>query len=413
VPHAGIPTAGIVDATLALHPGRQITGALQLAGGVLPIAASIGTLRDVAADLTLGRTITGTLDGKLGRGTVHAEAHPRDGTTTTAVLRLRDVPALGAARPIITADLEAACLDVTTAAARLCGDITVGDARITLPEHPGTPLLDPSVPGDLVFVGAPDSAAADGRAPVAPGPPSHPWLVANVILSSTRLSAPAVVEGIGFQATLHGRDKLSVSIGDTVGVVGDIVLDSADVDLLGRRYDLERSELQFDGTADPVLAIHLRHQFPELALNVAISERASRWKLHLSSDPGGYSDDQLFGFLLGGEPGGDPVYQTREAVAGASSRLITGAVGRRLSKVLPIKLDVSCEPATTVTSASCTAGKWFSERLFLSYRRTSEPLPDENANGLDLQYRLGGKSFELTGGDRAHYGADLLWRHRW
>jgi len=402
-----VPTAGVVDAELALRAG-EITGALHLTGGELPIAASIGTLRDVSADLAIGRTITGTFDGALGGGTVHGEAHLRHGTTATAVLKLRNVPALGAARPIITADLEAPCLDVTTAAARLCGDVTVKNARITLPEHPGTPLLDPSVPGDLVFVGA------DTVGTVAPSQPSHPWLVASVILQSTRISAGAVVEGIGFQATLHGRDKLAVSIGDTIGVVGDVVLDSADVDLLGRRYDLERSELQFDGTVDPVLAIHLRHQFPELALNVAITERASRWKLHLSSDPGGYSDDQLFGFLLGGEPGGDPVYQTREAVAGASSRLVSGALGRRLSKVLPIKLDaISCEPATTVTSASCSAGKWFSERLFLSYRRTSEPLPDENANGLDLQYRLGRKSFELTGGDRAHYGADLLWRHRW
>jgi hypothetical protein len=50
---------------------------------------------------------------------------------------------------------------------------------------------------------------------------------------------------------------------------------------------------------------------------------------------------------------------------------------------------VACEPATTSTSRSCTFGKRLSPRLFL------KALP------------------EVTGGDREHYGADLLWRHRW
>ena len=409
LPRALVPTAGIVDAELALRPDRGVTGALHLRGGELPIAASIGTVREVSADLAVDRTITGTVDGKLGRGTIHAEVRAHDGAPGSAVVKLRSVPALGAARPIITADISAGCLELTPDRARLCGDVNVANAHIKLPEHPGTPLLDPKVPGDLVFAGA-----SDGAARGAPEPPAHPWLVANVVLASTRLDAGAIAAGVGVQATLHSRNKLAVSIGDTVGVVGDIEIDSADLDLLGRRYDLEPSELRFDGTIDPVLAIHLRHQFPELALNVAITDRASRWKLQLTSDPGGYSTDQLFGFLIGGEPGGDSTTQTREAVAGASTRLISGALGQRLSRLLPIRLDaVSCEPATTVTSASCSAGRWLSERLFLSYRRISEPLPDENANGLDLQYRLGHKSFELSGGDRAHWGGDVLWRHRW
>lgn len=81
--------------------------------------------------------------------------------------------------------------------------------------------------------------------------------------------------------------------------------------------------------------------------------------------------------------------------------------------MLPIQLDVSCEPATTVTRASCSVGKWFSDRMFLTVRQVLDAQPDENASSLDLQYRLGRKSLELSGGDRAHYGADVVWRHRW
>jgi autotransporter translocation and assembly factor TamB len=119
--------------------------------------------------------------------------------------------------------------------------------------------------------------------------------------------------------------------------------------------------------------------------------------------------------LLGGEPGGDPSTQTGEAVKNSVALGVSGMVGRRISKVLPIRVDaLSCEPATTATSAACTVGKWLSQRLFLAYRQHLEPRADENANDVQFQYRLGPRVLiEGSGGDRNHAGADLLWRHRW
>jgi autotransporter translocation and assembly factor TamB len=403
------------SADLRLRAGRQLTGEIHVTGGTLPIAAAVGTLRDVAADVTIDeRAITGTIDGKLGRGTIRLAAAAATDLSTIDVreLRLRNVSVLGGLRPIVSAKLGTADHEpLVRRDGVLRGALTVEGASITFPEHPGTPLLDADAPTDLVFAGAREAVAASG-----PRAPAHPWLVVDLALGPTRLEARNVVGsvGLGGKGTLRSK-TLTVSIGDTVGVRGNLAIDNAHVDFLGRRYLLEASGVEFDGTIDPVLEIHMTHQFPALALKVDVRGRASQPEPQLSSDLGGYSRDQLVGFFVGGEPGGDPSSQTGEAVKGALALGISGQLGRRINKVLPVKLDaLSCEPATTATSASCAAGKWLSQRLFLTYRQHLEPRSNENANDLQLQYRLGRKALiDMAGGDRGHLGLDLLWRHRW
>lgn len=412
--------AGVVEARLDLRDGRML-GKATLTGGALPVAATIGTLRDAAAEITLDeRAITAELTARLGAGKLHLTADaPTDLAAIHARLGLEQVSPLTAMRPIINADLKAElhlggarrCGSALLERARLCGEVTVERALVAVPEHAGPPLLDPAAPSDLIFVGA------AARAPEAPLP-ARPLLAFELAFTGTRVEAPSVAEGIGLQATLGG-DRLVVSIGPTVEVLGRVELDNAYVDFLGRRYQLDASDVTFDGTIDPLLAIHMTHAFPELTLGVDLRGRASKWERpQFSSDPGGYSQDQLFGFFLGGEPGGDPGSQTREAFAGAAARLVSGRLGRQIGKVLPIQLDtVSCEPATTASAAtggSCTFGKWLSQRLFVAYRQHLGGAPDENTGDVQVQVRMGRRVvIEGTGGDRGHYGADLLWRRRW
>jgi hypothetical protein len=455
LPLPRVPIAGVVDAKLRLRAGSHIAGDLDVTNGVLPISASLGTLRDATTHLWIREdgAIAGTLKGKLGGGTVDLDADiATDGTTIVQTLQLDHVSVPTAFHPVINADLTA---ELHLEGMQLRGKATVRQAHITLPEHVGPALLDASVPPDLEFtlpgaVAAPGAQAAGAQssraqaegqtpgpqvsraqapgtqapgaqAPEAQASKSRPWLDVELTLLPTQIDAPNVVDsvGLGIHANLHSSNTLQVSIGNTVGVHGNIVVDNADVDFLGRRYDLDeskQSQLKFEGTTDPELDIHMTHQFPTLTMTVGLRGPASKWqKPDLSSDPASYSYDRLFGFLLGGEPGGDPNSQTREAVKGAAALAISGKLGREINKVLPIKVDaLSCEPATTATSASCTVGKWLSQRLFLSYRQHLEALRDENANDVQFQYRVGRKVLiEGTGGDRGHYGADLLWRHRW
>ncbi|HSR96304.1 MAG TPA: translocation/assembly module TamB domain-containing protein [Kofleriaceae bacterium] len=428
LPAALVSASGTLDADLTVASAR-LGGTLTLTGGSLPIGATIGTLRDARATVSIDdRAIHAAVRGRLGRGTIDLTANAAgDLATIDARLRLAGVSPITALRPIIDADIDARLrlgddqpCSPGAAAARVCGKIEIASARITLPDHPSTPLLDVQAPADLRFVAAApagSAAAAPPRSAPAASPSQRPWLIASVTLDSTPVIAEDVAEGVSFHASVHS-DGLALTVGDALGLRGSVEIDHADADILGRRYAVEPSALTFAGTADPQIDIRMSHQFPDLALDVAILGSASTPDLRLSSEPGGYTYDQLFGFLLGGEPGGEPGSQTRDAVTAGGARWLSGKLGRRISKVLPVKLDaISCEPATSasaVAGGSCTFGKWFSERLFVAYRQHLGGTTDENTGDIQVQYRMGRKVLiEGSGGDRGHIGADLLYRHRW
>jgi hypothetical protein len=331
-------------------------------------------------------------------------------------MTLEQVAPIAARRPVITAALRA---QLERVAGQLRADVTVERAAITLLERTGPRLLDTAAPADLRLPGAPP-AAGPARAP------SHPWLIVHVRPAELQLDARDLAEGVGVLAELR-TGPLEVSIGDTIGLVGRIAIASDAVEIVSRRYIVDLtprgpSGIEFDGTTDPLVDLRLSYPFPELTLNVDVFGRLSKLgRPSFSSDPGGYSQDQLFGFFLGAAPGGDPGSQTRdrtrEAVAAAGLRVVSGKLGRQVAKVLPVKVDtLSCEPdplATASTSGSCTIGTWLSQNLFVAYRQRLQPRADENSGDVQFQYRLGGKVLiQGTGGDRGYYGVDVLWRHR-
>ncbi|HEX3476571.1 MAG TPA: translocation/assembly module TamB domain-containing protein [Kofleriaceae bacterium] len=432
LPGALASAAGVVDGEIALRPGGRVTGRLHVAGGALPLAAAVGTLRDATADITSdGSAIHADLHGRLGRGTIDVGADaPVDLAHATAHVTLRGVSPIAALRPVISAELTA---DLHRAADQLRGSVTVADgASIALPSRAGTPLLDPAVPPDLVLAGAPVARPRDPRAP------AHPWLVVEVHAPPIRFEAHDLDQGVGVVGAVIASvqtDRLEVAIGDTVGVTGVVQLESDDVDILGRRYLVEPvrdgpSRLVFDGTLDPRITIAMSYPFPDLTLHVDLSGRVSKPDPpRFSSDPPGlYTQDQLFGFFLGAEPNTDPGSSARDpargAVAGGGTRLLAAKIGAQLNKVLPVELkfDLSCEPdptATTTTLGSCTAGRWvripwLKQRAYVVSRYRPQPHPDENTAEAQVQFRLP-HGFLLQGsdGDRGYLDADLLWRHRW
>jgi hypothetical protein len=135
----------------------------------------------------------------------------------------------------------------------------------------------------------------------------------------------------------------------------------------------------------------------------------------MSSDPPSYSQGQLLGFLLGGDPAGDP--QTGGAsdrVADAGSSLIANKIGGYVRRALPIDIDVlRYESASATSSAAVTVGTWISHTLFLAYRQHLSARPDENTGEGELEYWISRRVvIEGVAGDRA-VGADLLWRKRY
>ncbi len=175
--------------------------------------------------------------------------------------------------------------------------------------------------------------------------------------------------------------------------------------------------MHFDGSTDPVLDLRITHDFPDVTTVTEIRGRASKPELGLSSNPGIYTQAELLGFLLGGEPSGDPndAPSAQQRVAAAGESYVANKVGGYVKKALPVDVDVlRYESATSTSSAAVTVGTWLTHELFLAWRQHLEARPDENAGEGEIEYWLQRRLvIEGTVGDRGYDGADLLWRRRW
>jgi hypothetical protein len=372
------------------------------------------------------------LTGGLGGGAIHLTADaPPDLASASAKVSLSKVALLGSRRTEISAEIDA---KLELAGGQVRGDLELSHTKIHVLPRAGAALLDVDAPTDLELPGGTQrttiTATAPGAkpAPAAPvAPPASPPVRLHVALGNTTLWAPEAVQVIPgvdvatAYVTAHSEDGLDVTLGDSVNVVGRIEVDSGDVDFLGRRYMITpvSSAVAFDGSLDPLLLIQMAYAFPSMTLTADVRGRVSAPEPHLSTDVAGYSDDQLFAFFLGGSPSNDLASAsdtgTRDAVASAIAKVATGALGRQANRFLPVKLDsVACAPGTTAASGSCSLGKQLSHGLYLYYSTRPAPLPTENTNEFQLQYRLNNTTLiDVTGGDHGNDSVDILSRHPW
>lgn len=153
-------------------------------------------------------------------------------------------------------------------------------------------------------------------------PPERPMFVANIEVSRTHVESKEV------RGYVNG--KLTVAIDEhEIGVVGNVWLGDGDLDLFDRRYMIDRAALHFDGSTDPVLDVRIVHDFPEVTTITEVHGRMSKPELRMSSSPPIYSQAELLGFLLGGEPGGDPnqAPSARDKVTGAGTSFVANQIG--------------------------------------------------------------------------------------
>ena len=402
--------AGTLEADLRLKgvdPSLgTVRGTLTLSDGRVPIAPAIGTMRKANISLSIEDTgITAKVDGKLGAGsfTLTATADPA-GVDTTIDATLTKVSPIGALQPILDATLHG---KVHRTGLSWIGKATISKASVEVPSESGHELLDSAAPADLIFVDLPIP-----RVPLGARAPQQPFLVLDVELEPAQITVPE------FAVDAVAAGKLRVAVGDTVGLDGEIRIERGNADLFGHRYRVDLGRLAFDGTTDGILDLKLAHDFSDMTMFVRFAGRLSELSKQdpeFSSQPGVYTQGQLLGFFLGGEPGGDPSKQTREAAVGFGAALASSKIGKKLKKYLPISIDVlRCDPGATSSSASCTLGTWVTRKVFLSYKQRLEGRYDENSyeGAVEWHFRPSWE-LDLSGGDRNYYGGDLLWRRRW
>jgi hypothetical protein len=413
-PDPGNGAKGILDANLTvkgLDPTTaQITGELHLKNARMPIAPNVGTMRDGTVDVKIDdKQIVLAATGKLGHGDLKLDGTIElAGTNLSggqAVLTLHKVSPIGAVEPEINAV-------ITTKMSRQnevwTADVVIDKGFVKIGKS-GEALKPVGMPSDMRLGGPKKQAPALSKdGPNAPPPPAKPALIAKVTLK------PVKVEASEFRTTVNGT--LDVTVGETMGVKGTIEASSGDLDLFDRRYRIERAAVMFDGTVDPNLEVRIVHDFSDVTTITEVRGRLSKPDLVLTSDPGLYSQTELLGFLLGGEPGGDPTSGTASDKAAAlGSSIIANQIGGYVKKALPIDIDViRYESATATSSAAITVGTWITHTLFFSVSQHLETRADENTDEGTLEYWFTRRlELELTAGDRNYDGVDLLWRKRY
>jgi autotransporter translocation and assembly factor TamB len=401
--------AGRLDADLTvkgLDPRTaKLAGEVHLSNARIPIAPTIGTLRRAKLDVVIGEhDIRLKVDGRLGGGKVVGDgAIALDGAAVTGgdiKLTLRKVSPIGVVEPVVDADVT---VKLHHEPDRWVADVGVRNAVVTVPSGRGEQLKPAGAPPDMVFM----NGERITRRPMKKEVPIRPMIVANVTLYPTHLKSDEL------RGIVKGKLSLTAD-GEAVGIVGTIDAERGDLDLFGTRYQVERASVRFDGTIDPVIDVRISHDFPEVTTVTEVRGRLSKPELTMSSNPGTYSQGQLLGFLLGGEPTGEP-NSGRDVATSAGTSLVANKIGGYVKGALPIDLDVlRYEAATSTTSAAITVGTWLRENLFIAYRRRLEARPDENSGEGQLEYWLSRRVMvEATAGDRGYNGVDLLWRRRY
>ena len=395
----------------------QLGGTLSLTEGRIPLAPAVGTL--FHGDLRVAvrdKKLDVKLAGKLGRGDVMLTANaPLEGFTPnsgTAKLTVKKVQLIGTTEPIIDATVDA---NIARVDDKWTANLSVEGGTVQIPDTKGEKLDPVGAPPDIVFNGRgkhiEPPTQVDGNAGQPHRKvPERPMFVANIKVRRTHVESKEV------RGYVNG--KLTVAMDDhEIGVVGNVWLGQGNLDLFDRRYIIDRAALHFDGSTDPVLDVRIVHDFPDVTTVTEVHGRMSKPELQMSSTPATYSQAELLGFLLGGEPGGDPSQapSAREKVTGAGTSLIANQISGYVKKALPVDIDVlRYESATASSSAAVLVGTWITQTLFLAYRQRIEARPDENTGEGEVEYWIRRRLvLEGTIGDRGYNGLDLLWRRRW
>ncbi len=384
----------------------KILGELHVKQARIPLAPALGTLRKANVDIKIrDHDIVLAAAGKLGAGDLKASGTiALDGVSLSggqAKITLRKVSPIGTVEPQIDADIDA---KISRKNQVWTADVVIDHGFVKVAKRDGEKLKEVGLPVDLTIGPQKAKKLAKGKTE----PPKHASLIANIVLNRTR------VESKEARTSVRGKVTLTADA-DGVGAVGTIAANSGDVDLFGRRYRLERAAVTFDGTIDPRLDVRFSHDFPDVTTTTVVRGRLSKPELELSANPGQYTQAQLLGFLLGGEPGGDPSSgSARDKATNAGMSLVANKLAGYVRNALPFDIDVlRYEAAGVGSSASITVGTWLTHSLFFAFRQHLEALPDENSGEGTLEYWLT-RQLEVQGtaGDRGYNGVDILWRKR-
>ncbi len=376
------------------------------------------------------------LKGRMGAGrlglSLDAGMHQYRPQTVDASVMTDALPVV-AGGMLLAVDLEGR-LQAEVKEALWRGRLDVDRALVRLPQGKALQLHPTDLPEEVTFVGAgAEPAEADAPLPAAgteakradrpDRPPAAGAAALARVPADLRLtvSAPGTLTVRDEGAELRLKSDLELSrVDGRLSLAGAIEALQGRLSLFERIYEVRQARVAFGGRMppDPRLDITLEHDFAVATVRIHARGSAAQPELSFSSVPAEYSQSQLLAMVLGGEPGdataADDDLQLQDQALDAAAGLLLSGLRGILRRALPIDtLGIDTSTREETTTAEVVVGKWITEDLFVAYRYRMGADEDENANAVEVQYRLG-RDWILEGfyGDGAEGGLDVLWNKR-
>lgn len=246
-----------------------------------------------------------------------------------------------------------------------------------------------------------------------PGAPSEYTTVVVVELGSMRIE-----KGQQAQVGLGGR--IQATLGEELDVRGKIETRRGELDISGKKFDIERGSVTFTGGApdDPTISAVARYDSGAgYTVYAEYTGTATRGKLELRSEPP-LSQDEILTLLMFGTPDGSfgagsgDSLTTAVGVAGGTA---AQGLNRALSDVTD--LDVSARVDTSTGAPRPELVVQLTPRVAARVTQAlGEPPPGQSPDRtfLTIELRLASAwALSAMVGDRGASALDLIWRRRY
>jgi translocation and assembly module TamB len=398
-----------------------LQGFLKLDDGKLALAADARIYEDIKVDVVIkdGVVTLKNAQAKVQEGSVKAS-----GQAKLAGLKPQSVDLRAEAHkfPIPTGTFGA-WLDANVTvhgeqtADGMSGTIVVEKGTANLPKLAGGKKLQPTGPlEDVKFVDA-KARRAEAKRKEAEQEPATTELVAKI-------PGPFHVRSKELSTDLAGNLEIAI-VGPVTRLSGQVHTQGGWLELLGRRYNIEKARVGFGGEnePDPELDVRLTRELSETVLIIEVHGTAKKPTLVLTSDPPIYDQSEVIAAILSGDPATQRVDDRSldQKVTGAVSGLLVGKIKDQIAPNLPIdviKVDTGTEGATGLGDTRVEVGKYITDSVYVSYVHqfgsTFVGTQRFNANEADLEWRFK-KRYELETafGDAAVGRVNLYWTVRY
>ena len=325
-----------------------------------------------------------------------------------------------------TADGNVSATDVTIR------NLNIPEAHVVLPdvqrkdvqkldEHPdvvltvngkpvrGTKTKAPAGASAETAVGAPGDARAGSPAPVRAG-------TLTILVNAPR---NLWIQGNDINAEIGLSDGFRIEYAAEPRVFGDVNFLRGRLDVLGRRFDLERdSKVSFTGPAmRPGLDVtaSYKNEIEQVTVNLKVQGEPSKLQLQPTSEPP-LSETEIYTLLATGHTSlhhGTGKTSTSGEAASLVGSLAASQLKKTLSSKLPLDV-LSIEAGDSgVAGTKLEAGTYVNDRFYVGFtgRIGADPTRGENSNEVGLEYQLS-KRWSVNGsyGDARAGDASVNWR---